>query len=154
MKRKRMEKELRNVFVYGTLKRGMYNSHFIPDAIINRIEQVTTKGRLYYVSSGSFPCLKLNGDNTIHGEMYTINKKNWKEVLKGMDDLEGCPTLYTREVIEVTNEDGKTFKAWAYIFNSEYMLGNEIPSGIFTGPDPYAYRNFQQNLYSYYYGDF
>lgn len=152
--KKNQEQKLRKIFVYGTLKRGMYNSRFLPNSVIKKMEKVTTRGTLYYISSGSFPCLKLEGDNTIHGEVYTIHEKHWDRILEDVDCLEGCPTLYTRQIIKVKNKHGKEFEAWGYIFNGDYMLGREIKDGVFKGPDPYAYRNFQQSLYDYYYGDF
>ena len=124
---------LRNVFVYGTLMRRMSNSRCIPNGAIEKIEEGTVTGRLYYVSSGHYPCLKLNGDNTIYGELYTIKEKHWKETLASMDALEGCPTLYTREQIKVKTKNGEK-DAWVYVFNLDEFLGEEITSGRFTGP--------------------
>lgn len=134
--------KLRKVFVYGTLKKGMSNSSYLPNYAIQEMEQATTKGRLYYVSSGGFPCLTLDGDNTIHGELYTIKEKHWRKIMTDMDKLEGCPHLYLREIITVKTSKGEE-RAWTYVFNAPSLLGEEIESGIFEKP-------LEINWYSYF----
>ena len=123
---------LRKVFVYGTLKRGMSNAGYIPDYVIETMCEATTKGKLYYVNGGTYPCLKLKGDNTIYGELYSIKEKCWPIILKQMDELEGCPVLYERKKIYVNTPNGKE-ECWAYIFKMDKFLGDEIQSGKFLG---------------------
>ena len=145
--------KLRKVFVYGTLKKGMSNSSYLPNYAVQEMKQATTKGKLYYVSSGGFPCLTLDGDNTIHGELYTIKEKHWRKIMADMDKLEGCPNLYLREIIEVETSNGKE-KAWSYIFNMPELLGPEIENGIFEAPmkiDWYTYflNKYGVNVFNY-----
>lgn len=142
------QKRITKVFVYGTLKRGMSNAQFIPNYTIKKSQKATTTGTLYYVRSGAFPCLKLRGNNTIHGELYTIEKRWWKQTLRDMDMLEGYPTLYDRKIIEVETENGKD-RCWTYVYNGEDGLGEEIITGTFTGRNPNAPK--YSSVYDYYY---
>lgn len=138
--------KLRKVFVYGTLKRGMSNSQYIPDYTIEKIQKGTTKGTLYYINSGAYPCLMKEGSKIVHGELYDIKHKYWKQVLEQMDILEGCPTLYRRRIVDIKTENG-TEKAWTYIFNLPEFLGEEIENGIFEGPKKIDWYEYFVNKY-------
>ena len=75
------------LFVYGTLKKGMRAHHmmdgakFIGDALI--------KGSLY---NGGFPCLKQEGSTVVHGELYQVDDA----VVSRCDSYEGHPDLFKR----------------------------------------------------------
>lgn len=138
-------KNLRRVFVYGTLKRGMSNSKCIPDKVIAKIAEGKTTGTLYYVCNGAFPCLKLHGNKNVYGEVYEIKPQYWDKTLERMDELEGCPMLYTREIIEVQTAEGFV-KCWAYIFNADNLLGDEIEDGIFKGRQIKNYEYFNKTF--------
>ena len=147
---------VKNIFVYGTLKRGMSNSKYLPNYAIKHIQKATTKGTLYYISSGAYPCLKRCGNNLIHGELISVKDKYWEEILANIDVLEGYPTFYNREIIQVINENGEKDFAWVYIFNDENdpYLGEEIKDGNFKGERPRENTiNELQALLAYYYGD-
>lgn len=133
---------LRKVFVYGTLKRGMSNERYVPNDAIEKMCEATIQGELYYINSGAYPCLKLEGSNTIYGELYTIKEKYFDFILKQMDLLEGCPDLYERKIVNVNTENGIE-QCWAYIFNLDAFLGDKIPSGRFIG------RQNKQNIYRF-----
>ena len=110
------------VFVYGSLKRDLYNhplldgSYFIADA--------TTVEKYGMKDLGSFPGVDKDANiSTIKGELYEVNE----EVLASLDQLEGHPNFYKREMITV-NVGEATFPAWCYFlltpsdYSNQYIL--------------------------------
>lgn len=120
-------------FVYGTLMRGMSNQHFISEKAITSIKPVELLGTLYWVERGNYPALRFNSSKEylIHGELVEIKDEFLKQTLASCDHLEGHPSFYKRVIVDVTDMDGKTCKAYAYEFQHYNMLGDEIPNGNF-----------------------
>lgn len=50
-------------------------------------------------------------DKPVKGELYEIDE----DVLKSLDELEGVPVAFKREIIEVIDESGDMKLAWAYV---------------------------------------
>lgn len=96
------------LFVYGTLKKGFNNHHFLQDATY--IEEATIKGTL--LNLGWFPGYIPEGEGEVHGEVYEIND----EILKRIDHLEGHPDFYTRKdvgdfsIYYYNKQDGVQYK--------------------------------------------
>lgn len=102
-------KQLVNVFVYGTLKRGEPNHYWLTKE---------NKGFAKFVCNGKtdrkFPLIiatkynipfLLNVPNTghnVHGEIYSIDDK----MLSNLDELEDYPELYDRNIFNVNGSDG------------------------------------------------
>jgi len=91
------------VFVYGTLKRGHGNHHWLagahflgeaelPDVVLHDL--------------GPFP-MAVPGEGTVIGEVYRIDAAS----LDRLDRLEGYPRLYDRQVLSLN--DGR--QAWVYL---------------------------------------
>lgn len=105
------------VFVYGTLKRGYWNAHFLDNAIF--IDEGKTDARYALLDLTHFPGLVV-GNRQIQGEVYKINAS----ILKKLDFLEGYDTqrpedsLYTRILIPITLNSGKRVRAFTYLFNN------------------------------------
>lgn len=99
-----------HLFVYGTLKRGQHNHHFLTNAQF--LGEDVTELAIYDLGAinhtGGFPILVKNGNYKIVGEVYKIDK----DILQAIDRLEGHPNFYKREVIKL--ESGKL--AHTYIF--------------------------------------
>ena len=92
------------VFVYGSLKRGFHNHGLIRNCKFlgdGRVDGAT----MYRMGHNSFPCIKLDTDDYIFGEIYEIDS----EILYHLDRLEGYTgtkgkhNLYNREVVRVQN---------------------------------------------------
>ena len=80
--------QLDRVFVYGTLKRGQPNHHWLAGAPCQglvRLENVLLH------DLGPFP-MAIHGDGVVVGELYQIDA----EMLASLDRLEGVPRLYQR----------------------------------------------------------
>lgn len=104
------------VFVYGSLKRGFSNNHYLKDS--NFIGRYQTETPYLMLSLGGFPGVVKNTSNYfdykgyILGEFYKINR----ETLASLDRLEGNGHFYNREIINIVNIDNNVEieKAWIY----------------------------------------
>lgn len=122
------DERLHRVFVYGTLRRGMRNHHWLRGASLLESEGITAQSCYLMLSvSDSFPGVIRGGHDAVVGEVYLVNSKT----LEALDRHEGCPTHYKREVIEVSGIDGL---CWTYIYQ---MPTNArcAPSRVVLGAD-------------------
>jgi gamma-glutamylcyclotransferase (GGCT)/AIG2-like uncharacterized protein YtfP len=96
----------RPVFVYGSLKRGEPNHHWIAAAPYLGEAQLPG-ARLYDL--GPFPMAVASGDpaDTIAGELYAVTPA----VLATLDRFEGVPRLYERQSWRLANGT----QAWVYM---------------------------------------
>lgn len=114
------------VFVYGTLKRGHGNNGLMETAGAKFICETTTKDEYYLVSYGIPYVVKDNKEyprgirrhkGKIKGELYDVPDKN----IDILDDLEGHPNWYKRELIELENGE----KAWIYFMDLDLEENKE-----------------------------
>lgn len=74
----------------------------------------TRRGYALY-DLGAYPALVPAGEGTVRGEVYSVSPEH----LERLDRYEGCPDLYRREVIELS--DGS--RAEAYVMSAEGVRG-------------------------------
>lgn len=153
------------VFVYGTLKRGQPNHHwlsttengwqrFVGEAVTEK------KFPLVIASRYNIPYLidKPGSGNNIHGEVYEVDEK----MLKNLDILEDHPNYYQRRPEKVflsTSDDAEDAECecWIYILKKykEEMLSLPMLS-LYRSEDDhgraYVPRSEREHL-SNYYGD-
>ncbi|XP_060077250.1 putative gamma-glutamylcyclotransferase CG2811 [Ylistrum balloti] len=105
------------VFVYGALQRGQPNSHLFDNTKDGHYKYLgvgitVKKYPLVIASRFNIPFMLHVEDsgNRIKGEVYDVNEP----VLDALDELEGHPNFYRREVIPVTCEDGSTLECGCY----------------------------------------
>jgi gamma-glutamylcyclotransferase (GGCT)/AIG2-like uncharacterized protein YtfP len=95
------------VFVYGTLRKGESNAHFLDNAKCVD-ENCTIEGQLYDTGYG-YPALFMEkGAFPVKGELYKVTS----EQLKRLDRLEGYEAgalnnLYERVVEKISTPDGE-----------------------------------------------
>ena len=100
------------VFTYGTLKRGYGNHHLVVDS-----PYLGTAASLYkWGMTGRnkfFPYLlePNNSGYNIKGELYLANE----DTMRRLDMLEGYPTHYCYDIIDVIDEDGEQHEALVYV---------------------------------------
>eukprot|EP00287_Rhodomonas_sp_CCMP768_P019240 CAMPEP_0202815054 /NCGR_PEP_ID=MMETSP1389-20130828/5997_1 /ASSEMBLY_ACC=CAM_ASM_000865 /TAXON_ID=302021 /ORGANISM="Rhodomonas sp., Strain CCMP768" /LENGTH=184 /DNA_ID=CAMNT_0049486929 /DNA_START=157 /DNA_END=707 /DNA_ORIENTATION=+ len=88
------------VFVYGTLKRGLYNSKYLQAAGATLLGNAKTSTKLPMITDEYYVpyLLKAPGmGKKIKGELYAVTD----DVMDKLDELEGVPTYYTRERVPV-----------------------------------------------------
>lgn len=97
------------VFVYGTLLEGLHNHHLLEGSRKVgagwSVEKMVMRHKgVPFVSRQEAVCV-------IRGEVYEVNA----QTLRRLDKLEGHPTWYRREEIEVEVEGGPGGRAWVYL---------------------------------------
>jgi len=96
-------RERQLVFVYGTLKRGEQNHHWLEGASWQG--EAELPGVVLH-DLGPFP-MAVVGAGLALGEVYAVEGSG----LAKLDELEGYPRLYNRQVMELV--DGR--RAWVYL---------------------------------------
>ncbi|WP_104037110.1 gamma-glutamylcyclotransferase family protein [Vibrio jasicida] len=105
------------IFVYGTLRKGEGNHHFLNSAEFLGHHETEAQFALYDL--GRYPALSV-GKKAIQGEVYLIDN----ETLVELDKLEDVPVEYRRESIITTFG-----QAWIYLYQDTEQLTEEIASG-------------------------
>ena len=124
------------VFVYGTLKRGHGNHHWLAEATFQG-EAVLPDVVLHDL--GPFP-MAVPGEGSVWGELYAVEAAG----LARLDRLEGYPRLYDRRPLRLA--DGR--RAWVYLGRPNQVRHvSAIADGCWKGPAPgAAVRRSQMGL--------
>jgi gamma-glutamylcyclotransferase (GGCT)/AIG2-like uncharacterized protein YtfP len=120
------------VFFYGTLMSGFHR----PGG--NRLERVLTPvGRGWIPATlfdlGIYPAAIPAFDSRVWGEVHQMLDTD--SVLSILDEIEGYSaaepdkSLYTREEVPVTIDDGGIVLAWVYFYNAPLGRAERIDSG-------------------------
>ena len=107
------------IFVYGTLKQGFRNHHYLNKATF--LYQDTIQGQLYTIDDVDYPAY-LTGKGTVHGEVYHIDDTT----LAMLDRLEANGSLYQRE-LQITSHHQEEVFVYRYLG----PVASRIESGIF-----------------------
>ena len=105
------QNESGRVAVYGTLKRGFDNCHFLDDALFLGMDSLDS---ILLYDLGAFPGARRGKSGGIEVEIYAIVN----ELLHALDQLEEFDpeyprsSLYRREIISTAFGD-----SWIYLFN-------------------------------------
>ena len=117
------------IFVYGTLKKGNHNHGFLDGASF--IGEAWTKKEYtlledHYVG---LPYVIKDESYSIQGELYEVDKYTFMT----LDNLEGHPHFYKRELVEcfIPELNHTEMKAWLY-FLQEYDVQavRKLPTGL------------------------
>jgi gamma-glutamylcyclotransferase (GGCT)/AIG2-like uncharacterized protein YtfP len=115
------------VFVYGTLRAGEPNHHFLAGQLFAR--HARTVPAFDLVDLGAFPAMVARGLTSVVGEVYDVDD----DALAGLDRLEGHPHFYRRQTIRLDDGD----KAVAYLLPTKQAHGRpRIPSGDWMDAKP------------------
>ena len=100
------------IFVYGTLKRGQRNHHFLRDQKFLADAQTESRYRLY--DTGRHPALVNDAGNgiAVQGEVWQVSE----ETLQKLDEYEGVPEYFSRRPIGLQDWDTAVE---AYFFNGD-----------------------------------
>jgi len=123
---------VRQVFVYGTLKRGFPRySAFGLNTLRKRVESATTAGSLHDL--GDYPGLVLDAKGRVEGEIHLFSDIN--KALRIMDTIEGYlgegrpGSLFERVIIEARDSRGRRRRCWAYVYARSTAGYPRIASG-------------------------
>jgi gamma-glutamylcyclotransferase (GGCT)/AIG2-like uncharacterized protein YtfP len=133
------KKDIRQVFVYGTLREYGSNRHWVNKYLQTCTRKCYFEGATMYHydpqnrggSLGApygYPYVVERGSDNIIGEILTFT--DWEAALDQLDRIEGYPAFYDRRVKTVTLEDGRKVEAWVYFMQpSQVRQGRAIPTG-------------------------
>ena len=107
------------VFVYGSLRRGLHNHHFLADATLVGDDATEPAFTLY--SLGAFPAMVQGGTTSVVGEVYEVDART----LAALDRLEGHPHFYQR--VAVTLRSGAEVET--YVVPSTTVRGRGVVAG-------------------------
>ena len=110
---------MNQVFVYGTLKRGQRNFHYLQDAEFGG--EFITEAKYSMYEFDDYPAVTIDGMHAIHGEVFRVSD----EQFGNLDGLERYPDFYQR--IEIQTTYGL---AWMYIVGVEQCAQREMIAGI------------------------
>ncbi len=133
--RKTANREIKHIFVYGTLMQGFPNHElFLAGQYLER-RPGYIKGRLYHLNYG-FPAIT-DGNGEVKGEIYLV--KNMEKLLPALDYLEdynqpGQEDLYKREKRETRDAKGNIILCYVYIWPRDRLaeldkIGTHIAHG-------------------------
>jgi gamma-glutamylcyclotransferase (GGCT)/AIG2-like uncharacterized protein YtfP len=115
------------VFVYGTLKRGLRNYPAMQGAGVSRVQNAFLKGFvLYHVPNFErpypYPCL-VAGRGTVMGELHTLGASELEpeDALRVLDHLE-LEGLEYRRVQTWVRCRGRLERAWVYVYLSKRLV--------------------------------
>lgn len=103
------------LFVFGSLRRGKENHHYL-DGGYDRQLPATLNG---FRRSEPLMIVEASGGQ-VDGELYFIRAETYASTLRACDDLEGIPAgktvgpEYRRIEVTVETPEG-SFRAWAYV---------------------------------------
>ena len=110
---------MNRVFVYGTLKRGQRNFHFLEQAEF--VGSFDTQSIYSMYDFEGYPAVCIDGVHAIEGEVFHVTDEEFRM----LDELEWYPHFYQR--IEIPTAYGE---AWMYIVKLEHCHGKKQLEGI------------------------
>jgi gamma-glutamylcyclotransferase (GGCT)/AIG2-like uncharacterized protein YtfP len=120
------------VFFYGTLMTGFDRRRRTGiDTMLDWVGRGRIQAALFDL--GIYPAAIPDPDGVVLGEVYRA--RDIGAVLAGLDEIEGYSpampdvSLYDREVVPVTYEDGTSGEAWVYFYNAPLGRAERISSG-------------------------
>ncbi|PGH76072.1 branched-chain alpha-keto acid dehydrogenase [Bacillus thuringiensis] len=116
-----------HVFVYGTLRRGQTNAHYMQGATCIE-DRAWTYGKLFDTNEG-YPAMTYSIEEQVYGEVYVVND----EILCKLDELEEYTgnaetDLYDR-ITQTVYVAYREIEAYVYIAQNKKMLKKVIDSG-------------------------
>lgn len=127
------------IFVYGTLRQGMYNYDiYLKDEKSFR-EYAYLKGSLYTIQGKTYPAYLTKGNQYILGEIHEVSEEKAKE----LDEMEGYhgenheSNEYHRILCPIYNEQHEVITPMpVYVYNTDNInnapIGECIESGDFV----------------------
>ena len=106
-------------FVYGTLRTDLTRVSI--DTDVSVIGSASMQNSRMY-DAGAYPAVISSDDidDKVHGQVISyehLDDADWELRLHMLDQYEGVPNLYQRELVSVDLDDGESVMVWTYIYN-------------------------------------
>ncbi|EDW92630.2 putative gamma-glutamylcyclotransferase CG2811 [Drosophila yakuba] len=138
------------VFVYGTLKRGEPNHHWLTKKENGQARflgrgKTETKFPLVVGTRYNIPFLlaRPGEGNHIEGEVYEVDQT----MLSKLDILEDYPDYYDREQQAILMEQNESIQCWLYLIRNfpEKMLAKELLISYHNTPERQYNENYLES---------
>lgn len=113
------------LFVYGSLRRNCWNSHFLANAEFLGEGQTAGRSTLLIEPISGLPYLTLEPRCKVQGELFRVSAKELVEI----DCLEGDPDSYMRMPLDIEKSDGNIIEAETYVWLHSTTDLEPVPSG-------------------------
>lgn len=113
-----------SIFVYGSLREGMYNYDRYLKGRVNANKKAYVKGNLYEIKGVVYPAL-IDGERMILGEIIEISDE---KIIPELDALEGF--------IEKDHMDNEYDKIVMDIYNVDHEIIDRLPVYVFNMRNP------------------
>lgn len=123
------------IFVYGTLRVGIYNYNKYLKGENSFRQYGYVKGSLFTIKNKVYPALTLDGSDMIVGEIHEVNDKTLIDVdkMEGYIGENDITNEYDKIFCDIYNEqEEKIDKLPVYVYNmrnpeNKLLLGDKIP---------------------------
>jgi gamma-glutamylaminecyclotransferase len=102
------------MFVYGTLKRGHGNNHYLRNCEF--LGEALSLKPEFAMSGFGIPFLHEGGEQRVYGELWEVDP----DALVRIDRLEGHPRHYCRRLKIFVDQQGKRHAAWVYLVDHRW----------------------------------
>jgi gamma-glutamylcyclotransferase (GGCT)/AIG2-like uncharacterized protein YtfP len=127
------------LFVYGTLRPG-----HAPAAVAACVDRCAcagaarAPGRVYDL--GNYPGAVLDPacGQLVHGQLLEVPDDatlRRLDLYEGFDPADPADSLFVRTTCDVTTDDGRTVRAWVYVYNRDVAAARIVPGGRYD-PTP------------------
>ena len=121
-----------HLFVYGTLMASFGGTmHDLVARYATLLGGAAFAGRLY--DAGMYPAAVPAADSPrdrVRGELYRLDSRTSADLLRQLDDYEGCAEgLFRRVRAVVTGDDRRPVEAWVYVYARSTAPLRRVESG-------------------------
>lgn len=104
--------KIHRIFIYGSLKKGFkFHETYLAGDLSEPQGKALASLEYSLYDNGMAHMIREKTDVQAKGEVYLVDE----DVLKELDNFEGHPVVYKREMIDIVDENGNEFTAWAYL---------------------------------------
>lgn len=96
------------IFVYGSLRKGMYNYDLYLKKYHTYVQEAYVKGTLYSLKDAIYPAL-IEGDKMILGEIHEVpyHVLSAVDIMEGYNGTNNSSNEYNRDICPIYNRHGK-----------------------------------------------
>ena len=130
-----MSEKINHMFVYGTLKEGRPLDRSLFAETRKSVREAAITGKIYNL--GSYPGIRLEGDEEVHGEVHEFRAKDMATILSIMDSIEGYregrdekQNLYNRRSVTAVTKDGEKVTVYVYEYGREIPEDRRLKDGV------------------------
>lgn len=140
---------MEKIFVYGTLRKDMYNYELYLKQENSFRQYAYVKGSLYTIQNKKYPAFVIEGDAMILGEIHEVSL----ETLKKVDEMEeyfgeGCiDNEYNKTLCDIYDQDGNVMMQLpVYVYNTDNPLKAKQIGEQITCHDFVQYMKMKGNV--------